>query len=69
MTSGGPRQGAGRKRRKVPKVSITVRLEPEVHGWLEFMRRSGNYSQSAKVSELIEDHRKDFERWKRENGK
>lgn len=46
-------KGAGRKRRQVPRVAITVRMEPYVKVQLEAMRKVNGFSQSRQFSELV----------------
>ena len=53
MTAGGKRKGSGRKRLTVPKVAITVRVEPEIAE--KFNSARGGLSQSKQFTKYVEN--------------
>lgn len=52
-TRGGARPGSGRKRRTVPRVPITVRLEPEDAERLRELCRTAGCSQADWISRAV----------------
>ena len=53
MTAGGKRPGAGRKRREIPRVSLTIRVEREVAARFKAVCKATGKSQSATLERLL----------------
>tara|TARA_R110000765_G_C18862670_1_gene600161 strand:- start:60 stop:236 length:177 start_codon:yes stop_codon:yes gene_type:complete len=53
MTAGGKRPGAGRKRREIPRVSLTIRVEREVAARFKAVCEATGKSQSATLERLL----------------
>jgi hypothetical protein len=55
-TRGGARAGSGRKRRTVPRVPITVRLEPQDAERLRELCRAAGFSQAVWIARAINEN-------------
>ena len=53
MTAGGKRLGAGRKRREMPRVALTIRVEREVAARFKALCKATGRSQSATLARLL----------------
>lgn len=53
MTHGGKRKGAGRKKRSVPRVALTIKVEPDVADQFRVLCYKTGKSQSQLLSDLV----------------
>ena len=64
-TRGGARPGSGRKRRTVPRVPITVRLEPDDAERLRELCRAAGCSQAEWIAAAVNEAPMNAERYDR----